>query len=60
MLEARVAQLEEECRKVQEELESLCNAYSVLEVEVATERSVSSTAAQVSWEALKHMDGAMS
>ena len=36
------------------------SARSVLEAEIATKRSVSSAAAQASWEALERMEGAMS
>lgn len=58
-LEAKVAQLEGERRALQEEVESLRSARSVLEAEIATEQSVSAAAARASWEALDRMEGAM-
>lgn len=59
-LEGKVAELEGQRRTLQEEVESLREARTVLEAELLTERSVLSAAAQASWEALDRMEGAMS
>ena len=58
-LKTRVAELEEQQRALQEEVESLRSAGSVLEAEVAAERALSATVSQATWKAMESMERAL-
>ena len=60
VLEARVAEVEEQRRASQSEVDSLRSTNSVLEAEVAAERSLSAVVSQATWKAMECMEGAIS
>ena len=59
VLEARVAEVEEQQRASESEVKTLRCEKSVLETEVASERSMSALVSQATWKAMECMEGAI-
>ena len=59
VLEARVAEVEEQRRASESEAKTLRCTNSVLESEVAAERSLSALMSQATWKAMEYMEGAI-